>query len=1024
MKKIFFALLILVSVIYSRDISLCGIRVEFEKEDNDAITGNGKFLMDEKPNQEDIFKDTRLIDPAPHDKNYFMDHIKSLSNYYTQVSNGNLNISVENSQIYPKENNSVYQLDTVMSYYHPTFKADSVVDKRLTQLIKNSIEKADQDVNFSNYDLVVIFHAGIGQIYNISMDPTPKDIKSAYMNEEDFARRLGLKNGIPVNDEKKYVNKAIVLPETQNNFLFDNWQKVFGKKNNPEKYYQFGLNGTFAMMFGYYLGLPSLGDTTGKAGAGRFGLMDQGSANLHSLIPSPPSAWSRMVLGWEDPVEIKSDTKVNLSEAGNEGDTTLIKVPINNDEYFLVENRNNFYNKNNNIDTLIMREYHSHISDWNDKDVNPPSLPYIDEDIGAKYSSNGVLVSVPDYDYGIPGSGLLIWHIDKSKIKENLNTVINVQDSLYVNLSRENRGVDLEEGDGGQNFGYESSILTRQYEYGEEWDPWFAGNELFYERNPGSRYSSEDSTVGFTPNTNPSTNSNMNSYSGIYIDSIGRPGQNMEFQVAWKGRENKEKINLELSENFSVQALISSHMKDTFSVIAGDSLVVIGQNGEVITSAQTEGYNQNEKLKLLHDSKENRLFILYEKEGRVEIQKWNINLSAPKIKYVNKLKLSQTNFSSNPVLFQNNIGVGITSNGKNYLLEINIDDLKDYNKHNMKERLQALSGGENSLYYLSDGKIGQYNLKNSTNQTIVQSDKIGGERLLQGELNNSKEDISDFVFTKNNKIGVVIDKGDKISTRKLSTYTKSILSDIDGDSKVEIVSALQNGKVLSFNSLLKLENNFPYKIDHKITSFPLTVDINGDDKQDVVVEDVKGNIYSFSSTGKKLSQFPLTSKNSDAEYKTLFSSNNGTVLLSINKEGKIDNNYITEQTITERSWFTQGGNNKNSNFISGYERVEEDDDKSLLNKNRTYNWPNPVKGENETRLRYYLNSHAKNIEIKIYDLAGNLVKKIRDDSPIAEEANEISWNVSDIESGAYFAVVKANAENSTDKKIIKIMIIK
>ena len=58
---------------------------------------------------------------------------------------------------------------------------------------------------------------------------------------------------------------------------------------------------------------------------------------------------------------------------------------------------------------------------------------------------NGVIVSIPDYDIGLPGSGLLIWHIDEHRINAGI-------DDYTINKNIENNGVDIEEADGAPRY--------------------------------------------------------------------------------------------------------------------------------------------------------------------------------------------------------------------------------------------------------------------------------------------------------------------------------------------------------------------------------------------------------------------------------------------------------------------------------------------------------------------------------------------------------------------------------------------
>ena len=60
-------------------------------------------------------------------------------------------------------------------------------EERLTKLFKDTIEKSyeEDSIEFSDYDLVVIFHAGIGQDFSLPfLDPTPEDIPSTFIDSE------------------------------------------------------------------------------------------------------------------------------------------------------------------------------------------------------------------------------------------------------------------------------------------------------------------------------------------------------------------------------------------------------------------------------------------------------------------------------------------------------------------------------------------------------------------------------------------------------------------------------------------------------------------------------------------------------------------------------------------------------------------------------------------------------------------------------------------------------------------------
>ena len=124
----------------------------------------------------------------------------------------------------------------------------------------------------------------------------------------------------------------------QNHLFYD--ETLFDQLGSPCDI-QYSITGTLAMMIGFAVGLPPLWDLeSGLSGIGVFSLMDQGSNNGRGIIPAPPDAWSRIYAGWETSIEINYNDLINLKsgEANN-----IVKVDIGQDEYFLIENRNNWY---------------------------------------------------------------------------------------------------------------------------------------------------------------------------------------------------------------------------------------------------------------------------------------------------------------------------------------------------------------------------------------------------------------------------------------------------------------------------------------------------------------------------------------------------------------------------------------------------------------------------------------------------------------------------------------------------------
>ncbi len=148
------------------------------------------------------------------------------------------------------------------------------------------------------------------------------------------------------------------------------------------------------------LGLIDLYDVTyNSAGIGYFGLMSSGtwgqanSQEYPGQTPVPFSAWSKTFSGWVTPIEIRDaiGNTVSLQGTGY-ADYNIIKVPISDSEYFLLENRS--------------------------------TTGY---DKGLTYPLNGTYMG-----------GVAIWHIDEDVISSKF-------DANIVNNNVSHKGVDLEE---------------------------------------------------------------------------------------------------------------------------------------------------------------------------------------------------------------------------------------------------------------------------------------------------------------------------------------------------------------------------------------------------------------------------------------------------------------------------------------------------------------------------------------------------------------------------------------------------
>ena len=233
-----------------------------------------------------------------HDQDYFDDlafgETDSMSDYFGEVSRGQLN--VEGTVYGP------YTLDGDAADYgteNPDF-------------VRDSVEIADDDIDFRDYDAVVVVHSGPGEESSGNSD----DIWSVHWPSIS----------ISTDDNGYVIRKISQVPE---------YQTVSGQ-NNPL--------GVWCHEFGHEIGLPDLYDTDGSSGGiGDWGVMASGGWGNNGETPTYLSAWSRYWLGWVEPIIITEDVNnLELKPVETDGDVYLLPIPgnwSNSEQYYLLENR-------------------------------------------------------------------------------------------------------------------------------------------------------------------------------------------------------------------------------------------------------------------------------------------------------------------------------------------------------------------------------------------------------------------------------------------------------------------------------------------------------------------------------------------------------------------------------------------------------------------------------------------------------------------------------------------------------------
>ena len=973
---------------YSDTLKILAIMVQFQPDSDTLTSGNGQFDLTTAPQ--------RIIDAPPRDSSYFADHLLFAKNYFPKASNGKQNISTTLL-------GSVLTLSKQMRAYAPLNS-----NLPLGQLIQEAWSLADSaypSFPFEGYDLFVIFHAGAGKDIDlqasIGYDPTPYDIPSLYFSFNGLRNIFGSAfAGVQLkNHPGFFITNSIVLPETENRLL--------PASTGGNFLYQLGINGLVVANIASYLGLPDLFDTqSGATAIGRFGLMDgQSIFSFSGLFPPEPCAWEKMYLGWTSPITVASGNSTLRAPAGGlyqTGEDTVFKVPISAKEYFLVENRNR--NAHNNGETLTIR--------WNGQQFTKTYLQD-DNDFNASNvdSIYGDVVNVTELDWSLPGAvgylgGILIWHIDETVIDNNLAT-------NTINADSAHRGVNLEEADGSQDIGQSYGLLDpgSGSEDGSPLDFWFKSN------------SSPVYTNTFGETTHPNSLSNSLALSHITLNNFSDAGPVMTFQSSVGDASVSllkmiKRKNIKLNQNDApFFADIDGSGSDEFIYTSGDSIYAL----------------KNDLTPYLDNAA--GLFSPYGGEfqpalSRVSSVPSSIHgLACSRDSVFMILGSVHPNTDSvAAVLGGFNAGASIStpasavaSNEVHYYMGDRSGNFYDFSGVNaLVERRAAFSPITSlSVTPAQAWTVSSHDSLITQNVSLpVRSKNIVAFGTVR--FSGSSNGISTVALFDDNTFSVF----DAAALTSTGVYhvngnvTGSFaIADVNGDGQEDILIGADNG-LYAYNWNGVLIENFPLKVldGGKIAGSPVVVGLMGSNSVGIIFGSSNGQIYGYDGNGKMLNGFPL--QTGGVVSSLAFS---GSLLAAASTDSsiyvwRVDNIFDSSKVF----WKGFLADEYHSNYIASSASVAPKSTE-LLPSSLAYNWPNPVYSST-TNIRYYLSKPAT-ITIKIYNMAGELVDQFAGPG-VANIDNEVQWNVSRVQSGVYFAQIRANASGEQKSAVVKIAVVK
>lgn len=276
----------------------------------------------------------------------------SVRDYFLKQSYGQLTIDFDVVGPYTANFNMEY-------YGQPVKDKDGKVtdhDKNAPALIREAIDAASNDVDFSNYDWdndgevdqVFVIYAGYAEAQGA-------DENTIWPHEWKLAAK----------------NKQV----TYNGCLINTYGCSSELRGDGER--NTGIMdgiGTACHEFSHCLGLPDMYDTTYSGGYGMsvWDIMDYGSYNDNSCTPAGYTSYERWFSRWMEPQELTSFTRItDMKPLIESPEAYIIYNKVNRNEYYLLENRQNIsYDKGIGGHGLLILHVDYNEAAWTSNSIN------------------------------------------------------------------------------------------------------------------------------------------------------------------------------------------------------------------------------------------------------------------------------------------------------------------------------------------------------------------------------------------------------------------------------------------------------------------------------------------------------------------------------------------------------------------------------------------------------------------------------------------------------------------------------
>ena len=923
---------------------ILALRADFPLEDPDEFTTTGTGAFDLRPAAEALPDYLSPYDLPPHDRAYFEAHLQALARYYRTVSDGRVEVDFA---VFPRENERAYTLPrSALSYGNG--RTPEEIGTQWAELLRDAVALADADPDgpvFAEYNSFLVFHAGPGHETG-----QLNDIRTVYMAPEDLESFL--EEPVLADEGAFVVPDGWILPEA------------------VSQQGRAGLNGLLAKFLGHQMGLPGLSNfADGLPALGGWSLMDVGANRLGYVLrdgslepgfgfaPPHPTAWTKARLGWIEPLEVRRDTVVQLLATDRRGDLPkALRVPLDGDEYFLLENRQTRGRRG--LPAGVEAPFGDTAAVW----LDPSDIELSPE--------NGVWLGVEEYDAFVPGSGVLVWHVDEGVIDSALA-------DGAINNDPVRQGIVLEEADGYRDIGNPLFDRIERIE-GSPDDAFFAGG-----------------TALFNGESVPGSQNNDGLDGGIEIEVLSPPGDTMRVAVrfkrllaGWPRPAAVGGLRAADADGDGVEELIAEGDEGDFVAWNGRGEVAGRGSGRFVAAGAVGG------SPVIFSLSEGRVL-----GGRAGETAWN----EP---------------GAGPVLFNTDLGLlpgrpVVAVGGPETRVLDAADGAVLFTDDFAAARLSAadLDGdGADELVGVSGGAARRWG--SDGGGQLWADGPAAPTALLAADLDGSGG--AELVLA--GAAGIEVRRGGDVWWRRAADpppVGSPALADIDGDGLIEIIYAAGD-RIHAVRGNGLAQGDFPYRLPAfqqtgDWRGGPIALDIDADGRQEIVAAAL-GGVYGIGGDGALLSGFPLPTEDAPGAVTPVGADIDGDGVLELASwsAGRVYVWDMEELAGAYRplagAWLQEGGSEASTYAVPAPAPPADPGAAALVQ--RAYCYPNPVGPAGRAHMRFVLKSAAR-VKLEVFDALGRRVDRITPEGEFAAAENEIAWSTADYASGLYVCRLEA-----------------